>query len=549
MILTKRFTMGISFILLISFFFQSLGSMKYHSVSVDEVGYVSYGMGFLKTRNFDILPYHPPLVMLISGVPISLLGPKFPQESWSAINAERYATDFLYVSNTNTDHLVYWARYPIVLLGIILGVLIYQWSSQLYGPKGGLFSLFIFCFNPLMISYFNLALTDVPMTFFVFSSIFTFYKYLNDPKMKNLFITGFHLGLALLSKVLSLFLVPMIIIIFLFSSYGKKFSDREKGQVLATIFGVGFLVMWAGYGFEMDTISSKIFNPDRVLEPIEKLPGTPFLKSGAKFFMEKLPIPFPNYFKGIYLNTIDTATKRVYPTYLLGEVREGGGFKSYYVVGFLLKTPLPLIIAVFIAFWSLWKTQNKDEILFLLMPITAYFVIASINPLKDGMRYMIYIYPFFAVLAGKLANFDNSKSRSVIILVLSLWYLVGTISVYPHYEAYYNEIAGGPDNGYKYFVGRSDAGQQLKLLNEYIKSENIDEIKIAKYGFWIPYELEYRGIKYKNLTCDKTAGIIVLGARELQGESRYGKDCFSWLKYYEPVERIGYTLFVYNVST
>lgn len=545
-ILTKKLTVGISFVLLLCFFVQISGSTGYHSLSMDEALYISKGFGYLKTGNFDMQVDHPPLTMILSGAPLLLLGAEFPQESWNALINDAYANDLLYISNTNTYQLVYWARFPMILLGILLGILVYQWSSRLYGPKGGLFSLFIFCFNPIMISYFQFVLTDVVMTVFVFSAVFAFYTYLGNPSTKSLLITGFLFGLALLSKVLSLFLIPLFIFLFLLSSYRNKFSNDEKIRVLATIFGISFLVMWAGYGFETGTISSKTFNPDRVDEPIEKLPDLPFVKSGGKFFMENVPIPFPNYFKAIYIHSTNTLGSGR-PIYLLGDVALHGGFREYYIVSFLLKTPVPLIIFMVGALWGYWKTRERDEILFLLSLIILYFIAASINPIQEGVRYILYLYPFIAVLSGKLAEFDYPKTRPI-VLVLILWYVIGTVSVYPHYESYYNEIAGGGDDGYKYLIGRSDGGQQLKLLGEYVAGERIDEIKIVKYGGWIPYELEYRDIKYQNLTCDKTTGIVVLGAKELQGESRYGEDCFSWLKDYKPMKRICHTLFVYNVT-
>ena len=54
--------------------------------------------------------------------------------------------------------------------------------------------------------------------------------YLNAPKTKILLVTGIFFGLALLSKALSLFLIPLFIFFFLFSSCGGKFSNHEKDR-------------------------------------------------------------------------------------------------------------------------------------------------------------------------------------------------------------------------------------------------------------------------------------------------------------------------------
>lgn len=48
------------------------------------------------------------------------------------------------------------------------------------------------------------------------------------------------------------------------------------------------------------------------------------------------------------------------------------------------------------------------------------------------------------------------------------WYIAGAIKIHPHYLAYFNELAEGPNNGYKYLVDSNmDWGQDLKGLKEY----------------------------------------------------------------------------------
>jgi hypothetical protein len=45
---------------------------------------------------------------------------------------------------------------------------------------------------------------------------------------------------------------------------------------------------------------------------------------------------------------------------------------------------------------------------------------------------------------------------------LVCWYVFGVISVHPHYTAYFNELAGGPSNGWRYLSDSNvDIGQDI----------------------------------------------------------------------------------------
>ena len=64
----------------------------------------------------------------------------------------------------------------------------------------------------------------------------------------------------------------------------------------------------------------------------------------------------------------------------------------------------------------------------------------------------------------------------------------------------------------------------------------------------------YRGIQYNNLTCEPTNGTIIISASALEGVLYHeGKnvpdlECYSWLRKLKPVDKIGYSIFIYNIT-
>src|SRR5262249_4468416 len=149
------------------------------------------------------------------------------------------------------------------------------------------------------------------------------------------------------------------------------------------------------------------------------------------------------------------------------------GFWLYFPVAFLVKTPIPTLILL-IATFALWIFRRRKRLneTFLLVPVVVYFCLAVWAGINIGLRHLLPIYPFIFVLLGstvaELWNRKNRLARSGLLL-LSAWYLWSAISIYPNYLAYFNEFAGGPDNGHKILLDSNlDWGQDLKGLKRWM---------------------------------------------------------------------------------
>ena len=67
--------------------------------------------------------------------------------------------------------------------------------------------------------------------------------------------------------------------------------------------------------------------------------------------------------------------------------------------------------------------------------------------------------------------------------MLGLWYGAGTLRVHPHHLAYFNEIAGGPANGWRLLVDSNlDWGQDLKRLARWMRTNDVPRLKLSYFG-------------------------------------------------------------------
>ena len=66
---------------------------------------------------------------------------------------------------------------------------------------------------------------------------------------------------------------------------------------------------------------------------------------------------------------------------------------------------------------------------------------------------------------------------------LGLWYAGGTLLQHPHHLAYFNELAGGPANGWRLLVDSNlDWGQDLKRLGEWTRANHVGKLKLSYFG-------------------------------------------------------------------
>jgi hypothetical protein len=111
-------------------------------------------------------------------------------------------------------------------------------------------------------------------------------------------------------------------------------------------------------------------------------------------------------------------------------------------------------------------------------------------------------------------------------------------------------LIGGPNNGCKYLVDSNlDWGQDLKGLEKYVVDNGITKVKLSYFGSADP---SFYGIDCKYLpskpgfgeACEPTHGTIAISAANLQ---MFLPECYHWLRQYEPIDKIGYSIF-YEVA-
>jgi 4-amino-4-deoxy-L-arabinose transferase-like glycosyltransferase len=401
----------------------------------------------------------------------------------------------------------------------------------MFGPLPALLSVMLLAFDPNVLAHGCLATNDMGLTLFATLTVFTFWQLLQQPSKARVVMSGLALGLALASKFSALFLLPVLVAI-AFADYlpgRRERKDRLKvkqvSYYLCLVAVIAACTLWAVYGFQVGPLRG-------------------------------LPVPASAYLKGLQVlaNKLETGTQ----AFLLGSYSNTGWW-YYFPIAFGVKTPLPTLLLVGAAVIYAARQRKLRQSMPLLIPVVIYVCFCCISGLNIGYRHLVPILPFIFIFIGQLAqaSWRPRPKYALAVGALLSWLIIRTVAIL----AYFNELAGGPEGGYRVLVDSNlDWGQDLPGLREYMTAHNIASVKLAYCGTADPhaYGIDYEllpGISQPwwkrrsdpEILADPGPGVYAISATNLQGARYRNHDVYAWFRARKPDATIGHSIFVYTV--
>src|SRR5580700_6409913 len=151
------------------------GAARHESVTVDEVAHTGAGVSYLQKLDMRMNEEHPPLAKVLAALPLVLRGVHADYHHISWIFSEKlfhqllgeWAFGHWFLMKWNDPQSTMpWARAPMLLLTLVLGLTLYIFASRLGGPWGGLLTLSAFVTMPAFIAFGPLVITDIAVTLF-----------------------------------------------------------------------------------------------------------------------------------------------------------------------------------------------------------------------------------------------------------------------------------------------------------------------------------------------------------------------------------------------
>lgn len=526
----SRIAALVAAVLLAAFALQCILSMREASPTSDEVPHLAAGYSYLKTGDYRLNREHPPLLKLIAALPLLAMDLDFDlaHPSWRDGQEWVFGEQFVNQNRVPAQRIIFWGRLPMVALGVLLGILVFRWAREIYGARAGLLALFLYAFCPTMLANAPLVTMDVGIALFTVLAMYAFSHLAKRPTLANTALAGCALGLALGSKVTGLAIIPIWAIL-------------------------GVIFVWKGHGRRPS------------LRHMIKRAGLILLFAAVIVLLLYHVTAIPQYFGSLkhFVKDVGAGGR---PAFLFGEYSTHGWF-YYFLAAMLVKTPVPALVLICLAAALLVtrRTMRFEEYC-VLVPAVFYLAVASASRLQLGIRYILLVYPLLFIFVGGAAAGLLGAKRAlkrlapVAVAVLLLWYCVGTLRAFPHYLAYFNELVGGPKNGYRCLIDSNlDWGQDLPGLAKFLKQQGNPEVILSFFGTASPksYGITYQDFYSFNLSgrredhvnsLNPSKELFVISANSLQCLYYPDKTTYDWLKQRQPLAAIGYSLFVYDVT-
>jgi hypothetical protein len=528
---------SISVVLLIIVAAQLLMSSGRISATYDEQYHIANGLYYLRRGDPGLIPAHPPLIEVLATLPLLNLNLVVPlrDSASSTVSNLAFSDQVLWRLNPNGPSIVARARLPIIGLTLLLAITVYAWARELFGPISGLLALTLLSFDPNILAHGNLATNDIGVTCFATLALYAFWRWMTRPTPARAVITGLFLGLAQVSKYSALYLIPAVMIILVTDRIWKttaasRLPAKTTLANLTVIAVAAYCAIWVVYGFNMGTLKGYSF-------------------------------PARAYLDGLQAATTLITTGK--DSFLLGAYSPKGWW-YYFPVAFAVKTPLPTLILIGATFVFVYRRGTWRLTLPLIIPVVIYFVICVASPFAIGYRHLLPVLPCLFIFTSQLALIDWKTSRQGIAAVAAMliWLTVGSVLIFPHYLSFFNEIAGGPQNGYKILVDSNlDWGQELIGLRKYMAQEHIPSVKLSYHGTADPtaYGVQYEPLPsypYNQWASDTVpdillnppSGVYAISANNLQGLRFKNHDLYATFRQRKPDAVVGHSIFIYRVK-
>jgi hypothetical protein len=495
-----------------------VSSMLRLSATHDEGGHLQFGQSIVERR----APVDPMQKMAISAV-------NYLPRHWLGMAGIR----------PSRDTLLFLSRLPTVVAALVLGGLVFAWSTRLYGPWGGLLSTTLYALCPNVLAHSQLATNDVHAACLMLASTLLFVRYLESPTPAHALLGAVVTGAAQVTKHTALLLVPIFGVLWILDLGRGRFPRpalRRGVAHAALAVLVVLLVVNAAYLFRESFVPARVYlEAYRGWPPEVRSNSTIAALASLAALAPSLPVPLPSayvyaFLTGLHANTMGLGHG---PIYLLGRL-DPMGWWYYFPVVLLLKTPLPvllLLVAAAALSGPFVRKRPLDEIALWLPPavVLAFFSFACTAQL--GIRYLLPMLPFLHVAIGKVAVYVPGRwpllRYRVAVGVLVAWSAVSTLSFHPHYLSYFNELIGDRKNMYRYLADSNvDWGQNAHDLRRYLAANGGQPVAINP--------------------ASPVAGRVIVNVNMLVGVLAPAER-YRWLRELEPVDHIGYGMLVYDV--
>jgi hypothetical protein len=464
------------------------------SFTFDESYHIGAGAAYVQTGDFRLNPEHPPLVKLWIGAFL----PDFKRSPYrplrDKIDERQFTENDVYLRN-DPDVLQGRTRTAMFLLnGLLLAFFAFA-VRRVFGDGMALAAVAWLAIDPTVAAHLPVVMTDLPVALLSATAVLLAVAAFCSWRPLDLTLAAVALGLALSSKHSAVVALAAVAGIGLVMALSGSPRLRRTLAVVAVLAGA-VIVLWGTYLFryrESPGKSEEQFNRPLALKISDV--QSPLYRAGLTVMDRGRLFPRP-YTWGMADTIRAGAEGRAISVLAFGRVYYSRAPWYFFPGNLAVKVPLGLLVlsltgagllAVRRGPWGApWIGVGFLALLFLLALGT--------GSSYAGVRHALPLVPPLALL-GAVAVVEAARSRSRFLRGVAAVALAGALlSALPVLRPweYFNELAGGTENGYRYF---NDEGVDLSLRTKEIVAyydKNLKPRGEVPYVLYFAPQLEWR---------------------------------------------------------
>lgn len=453
------------------------------SFTLDEPYHIAAGVSYVKYHDFRVNPEHPPLVKLWVGSAIAVTGFRLDTlRQFSDKPEERLFTTQTTLRQNDPDSVQRRARAAMyVLNGLLLLALAFA-LRQVFGDAAALGTLLFLAIDPTVAAHLPVVMTDLPVALCSATAVVLAARAFQTWKWGHLVACAGALGLALAAKhsapvvLLGVIGVGVACALVQNNSAGKNSRTKKLGKLVALLTSA-MLVLWATYFFRYAETPSGHESFNQPLAQKIADVHSPFYR-GVLSLMNKTRVVPRAYLWG-FADTIHAGMEgRESAQIFLGKFYRVKAPRYFFPVVIAAKLPIGLSVLVLLGlFFFLTRRVPKEWMLpggFVLFSALLFLLVLSRGATYAGVRHALPVVILLSVFAGMSIALAIQSPGGARRMIVRLAILAAGASALPQMRpwGYYNELAGGSANAYKYFLDESlDLGQRTRELAAYGRRE------------------------------------------------------------------------------
>lgn len=511
----------------------AVGASWNKSVTMDEAGHIAAGLSIWSTGDTRIAPGDPPLVRLLTTLPLLILRPQLPHsEGWRHGDVVRFQNEFANANQARYHSLVRLSRFAAATLGALTVLLVAAEARSLAGSTAALGAALLLACEPSFTANSGLATVDVGAALFATLWLILVRRFLEArpqtpdsaadrddappaclpvpvaldisrdmptgsdfesirtsgsipqpsrrrgvpvgsldtaPSSRWLLVAAGVTGGLAVAAKFTVAALALPIIVLVALAAGRRRSLRFFVSVLAAWLLLGLLAINLCY--LCDTLGSRQSGGSRPL-------ATPPLTWLEQAPLRLLPLPIPNRF----LEGLDADFQMRYSEF--GQHVQTEISSLSYLWSLLNKATLPALLLLALAAIHLPKLRNRPAWTYLATSVLFVAVISATHYMH-GIRFLLPAAPMLVIAGAVLLSKVLAQDRrwAIALAALLLANLGSTLAAMPNLISYQNLLSptlqqlGSPLKG-----SDVDWGQDLPALRTFMQQHQITTMPLLYFG-------------------------------------------------------------------